>query len=53
MIWYGLTMWRAKMHMIKAFVEKQSLEDEDQSMASISIDLIISLLREPHTPVWW
>ena len=35
MIWYGLIMWHAKMHVIKAFIEKQSLVDEDQSIAFI------------------
>ena len=51
MVWYGLTMWHAKMQMIKAFVEKQSLVVDDQSTALNSIALCIALIREPHTSV--
>ena len=41
-------MWHAKMQMIKAFCENQSLVDDDQSIALISIALCIELIREPH-----
>ena len=51
MVWYGLTMWHAKMQMIKDFVEKKSLVVDDQSTTLISIALCTALLREPHTLV--
>ena len=51
MVWYGLTMWHAKRQMIKAFAEKQSLMDDDQSITYSGIALCISFPREPHTPV--
>ena len=49
--WSGLPVWHAKMQMIKAFVEKQSLMDDDQCIALVSIALCIAILREPHSPV--
>ena len=48
---YGVTVWHAEWHVIKAFVEKQSLVVDDQSMALNSIALCIALIREPHTSV--
>ena len=39
------------MQLIEAFVEKQSLVDDDQSIAYLGIALCITLPREPHTPV--
>ena len=43
-------MWHVKMQMIKAFVEKKGLVDDDQSTALSSIALCIVLIRKPHTP---
>ena len=43
-------MWHAKMQMIKASVEKQSLVVDDQSTACVA-QHCVALIREPHTPV--
>ena len=46
--WSGLPVWHAKMQMIKASVEKQSLVVDDQSTACVA-QLCVALIREPHT----
>ena len=49
MVQYGVTVWHAEWHVIKAFVKKQGLEVDDQSTALKGIALCIALIREPYT----